>query len=103
MSFHFLKRHFDFNFDDGTKKIREGELTEKEIYEALASIASNKFPGNDGLTKEFYYTFWNEVKDTFIDFLRESKVKKILSFSKRQAIIKTRVNSELETNFSFKC
>ena len=51
--------------------ICEAELTEQEIYEALASISSNKFPSNDGLTKEIYYTFWNEVKDIFMDSLNE--------------------------------
>ena len=35
----------------------EGNLTEKEIYNSLISFESNKSPGNDGLTKEFYYTF----------------------------------------------
>ena len=55
------------------KNIWESEQTEKEIYEGLASIASNKSPGNDGLTKEFYYTYWSKVKDIFMDSLSESK------------------------------
>ena len=55
------------------KNIWESEQTEKEIYEALASIANNKSPGNDGLTKEFYYTYWSKVKDIFMDSLSESK------------------------------
>ena len=54
--------------------ICEAELTEQEIYEALASISSNKFPSNDGLTKEFYYTFWNEVKDIFMDSLNGDQI-----------------------------
>ena len=29
---------------------------------SLASIAANKSPGNDDLTKEFYYTFWKKLK-----------------------------------------
>ena len=29
-------------------------MTEKEIHETLANIASNKSPGNDELTKDFY-------------------------------------------------
>ena len=52
------------------------ELTEKEIYEALATITSKKSPGNDGLTKTFNYTFWNKVKYIFMDSLRESQRKK---------------------------
>ena len=48
----------------------------KRIYEALDSIDSKKSPSNYGMTKESYYTFWNEVVDIFMDSLRGSKVKK---------------------------
>lgn len=51
------------------------ELTEKEIFDALASITSNKSPVNDGHTKEFHHTFWNKVRYIFMNFLRESKAK----------------------------
>ena len=48
----------------------------------------NKSPGNDGLTKEFYCNFWNEIKNIFINSLRESKCLKVLSATQRQAIIR---------------
>ena len=51
-------------------------------------MENNKFPGNDGLTKEFYCTFWNEIKNIFINFLRESKCLKAPSPSQRKAIIR---------------
>ena len=35
----------------------EGRLTKKEIWEALNSMANNKSPGNDGLSKEFNVCF----------------------------------------------
>ena len=35
----------------------EGNLTEK---------FNNSLISNDGLTKEFYYTFWDDIKDTFM-------------------------------------
>ena len=41
----------------------EGNLTEKKIYKSLISFENNKSLGNDGLTKEFYYTFWNDMED----------------------------------------
>ena len=50
--------------------------------------ANDKFPGNDGLTKEFYETFWNELKKIFVDSLTKNKEKKHLSISERQAIIR---------------
>ena len=40
----------------------ENDLTEDELLISLKSMQNNKTPGNDGLTKEFYKTFWNEIK-----------------------------------------
>ena len=51
-------------------------------------MENNKSPGNDGLTKEFYCTFFNEIKNIFINSLRELKCLKALSTSQRQAIIR---------------
>ena len=48
------------------KLICVGEITEKELFISLSKMENNKSPGNDGLTKEFYVTFWSELKDTFI-------------------------------------
>ena len=39
-------------------------------------------------SKEFYETFWTELKEIFVDFVLEAKEKGILSTSQRQAIIK---------------
>ena len=66
----------------------EGNLTEKEIYNSLISFENNKPPGNDGLTKEFYYTFWDDIKGTFMKSLKESKKLKYFCASQGQAIIK---------------
>ena len=40
------------------------------------------------LTKEFHETFWNELKEIFIDSVSETKEKEHLSTSQRQAIIR---------------
>ena len=39
----------------------------------------NKLPRNDYLTKEFYQTFWKDLKDLFLNLLQESKRLKYLS------------------------
>ena len=62
----------------------ERNLTEKEIYNSLISFENNKSPDNDGLTKEFYYTFWDDIKDTFMKSLKESK--KLTLHSDRQLL-----------------
>ena len=38
-------------------------------------MENGKSSSNDGLTKEFYETFWNELKEIFIESLSESKEK----------------------------
>ena len=51
-------------------------------------MQNDKSPGNDVSTKEFYVTFWNELKEIFIDSVSETKEKGHLSTSQRQAIIR---------------
>ena len=64
------------------------ELLEKEIFDALKNMQNNKSPGNDGLTKEFFECFWDDLKKPFIDCIKEAKLEQELSVSQRQAIIK---------------
>ena len=54
----------------------------------MKSMENDKSPGNDGLTKGFYITFWDDIKATFISSLKQAKERKELSISQRQAIIK---------------
>ena len=51
-------------------------------------MPSNKSPGNDGLTKEFYETFWEEIKITLCTSITKSYQNGELSTSQRQAVIK---------------
>ena len=69
-------------------KLCEENLTEKDLYNSLKSMQSYKSPGNDGITKEFNETFWNKLKEIFVDSVSEAKEKGNLSTSQRQAIIK---------------
>ena len=48
--------------------LSDKDLSEPELYMALLGMENNKSPGNDGLTKEFYVFFWNEIKELFINF-----------------------------------
>ena len=52
------------------------------------SMQNNKSPENDGLTKEFLETFWEDIKDVFLNVFRTAKLKNELSTSQRQAVIK---------------
>ena len=70
------------------RQICVAELTEKDIYKSMVGFDNNKSPGNDGLTKEFYQTFWQDVEDIFFNLLQEPKRLNYLCTSQRQAIIK---------------
>ena len=54
----------------------------------MKSMKNNKTPGNDGLTKEFYETFWDELKTLVMKSVHQAFHTKILSISQRQAVIK---------------
>ena len=49
---------------------------------------NNKIPDNDGLTKGFYETFWNEIKHVFLKSLKQAKEKGQLSISQLQAVFR---------------
>ena len=66
----------------------DDELSEKELYISLMSMQNNKSPGNDAITKEFFVTFWEDIKDIFLNSCRTAKLKKELRTSQRQALIK---------------
>ena len=66
----------------------EGPITETELLNALKSMSNDKSPGNDGLMKEFYETFWNEKKNPLISSIQRSFEVDQLTISQRQAMIK---------------
>ena len=77
------------------------ELTEKDLYDFMKSMKNGKSPGNDGLTKEFYVTFWDDIKATFVSSLKQAKERKELSISQRQTIIKV-IEKRTETKDTLK-
>ena len=50
-------------------------------------MGNNKSPGNDGLTKEFYVCFFNEISTYLLDALNLSFAYGQLSNSQRQAML----------------
>ena len=47
----------------------EGKLTVEECLQSLQSFKDNKSPGNDGLTVEFYKTFWGSLGKLLVESL----------------------------------
>ena len=63
------------------------------------SMQNNKSPGNDGKTKEFFVTFWEDIKDDFLKSCRAAKLKKELITSQRQAVIKLIEKKDMDKRF----
>ena len=88
----------------------EGKLTVEECFKSLQSFKQNKSPGNDGLTVEFYKTFWGVLGNLLVESLNCAFDYGELSNSQKQAIIiliekkgKDRRYVKLETNLVNKC
>ena len=58
-------------FDDNKVKTLVKDIDEVELRQALYQMKTGKSPGIDGLTVEFYRTFWNTLKYDLIDVIKE--------------------------------
>ena len=72
---------------DDECRLCEGELTKRKCWEALQTMGNNKSPGNDGLSKELYVCFFNEIHLYLLQALNMSFREGQLSSSQRQAAI----------------
>ena len=74
---------------EGARESLDGDLTVNEISNALFKHSKvGKSPGNDGLTVEFYRTFWKELREPLIKALRESLEVGELASSQKQSVIR---------------
>ena len=64
------------------------KITEKDLINALKNMSNGKSPGHDGLNKEFYEYFVDDLKFYFINSFKQSEIDGRLPISQRQAIIK---------------
>ncbi|CAM4552099.1 unnamed protein product, partial [Caretta caretta] len=62
-------------------------LTLAEFSEALRRMPTNKSPGMDGLTVEFYRVFWDVLGPALVTFWAESLQSGVLPLSCRQAVL----------------
>ena len=56
------------------------------MYDALKSMENDKTPGNDGLSKEFYEVFWDDVKIPLLALINDAFIKEELSTSQKQVV-----------------
>ena len=72
---------------DSMRDMCEGQLTYSKCFKVLSTFDSNKTPGNDGLTIEFYKFFWSEIGTLLVDSLNYAYCHGELSSSQKQAVI----------------
>ena len=65
----------------------EGQLTVGECLIAVKSMANGKTPGSDGLPKEFYLSFWELLKEHFVEMVNYCFSVELMPESMRQLFI----------------
>ena len=75
------------SFNDIDSSLCEGLVTIEECTLAVNKMKHNKFPGLDGITVEFYQTFWPLLGNFLIDVYNESYQHGSLPESQRMAVI----------------
>ena len=75
---HLLETHQIPELSDSESLPSKGELTEKELYDAMKNIPNNKSPGSNWLTKE---CFFYDAKDTCSSSIQDVNINKEFSVS----------------------
>jgi hypothetical protein len=72
---------------DADRDSLNGLVTEEEILKALCTFRKNKSPGEDGLSKEFYVCFWDELKSNMEELYNSIYLSGEMSDSMKVGII----------------
>ena len=59
----------------------------EECWSALQSVSNGKSPDSDGLTRDFYVCFWEEIGSCLVSTLNYSFEQGELTSSQKQAVI----------------
>ena len=74
-------------------------MSEDEVFKSLKCMDYNKSAGNDGLSKEFYECFWDEIKKLFLASIHKAFLNQELSTSQKQAVIKMLEKKDKDKRF----
>ena len=66
----------------------EKDITIEMIEAALKTCGSNKTPGSDGLSYEFFKEFWPDLSDLYMEYIEDINKTGELSTSQKQSVIK---------------
>ena len=107
----YLSKLSTSKLSEDEKSLCEGKLTLNECWNALSSMKNEKSPGNDGFTKEFYFTFFGELGPLLLKMFNYSFEKGELSALQKQVVItliqkkdkRCNADQKLEANFTNYC
>ena len=60
-------------------------MQETDLFDTMKSMKNNQTPFNDGSTKEFYETLWDELKTPLMKSVNQAFHTNTLSISQRQS------------------
>ena len=60
---------------DSDKIFCDADITIDELKASMLSMSDDKSPGNDGISKEFYNFFWDEMSSLLYDSFLSAKAK----------------------------
>ena len=93
-----LDRVQTYPFAKQTIEDVESPVNEQELFNALKDMKKDKAPGFDGLTVEFYLTYWNVIKNDFVDVINYCYREKKLPNSMNLALIRLIFKNKGERN-----
>ena len=79
----------DIKLEEENKTKIDKLLDENELFDALQQLKDNKSPGPDGLTKEFYVKFWDDLKVLYLKCIDNIFQKGELTEMQKRGAIKT--------------
>ncbi len=77
----------DVGLNDKQVKDCDQDITLTELKKVVKNLKTGKSPGCDGITPEFYKTFWDIIQTPFLDMLRETYTHGELPYTVRKAIV----------------
>ena len=75
------------SLDEKDRQLCDKIISKQDLKQVVQNLKKNKAPGLDGLSNEFYQTFWEQLEDLYLNMLQESFEIGILPISLRKAVI----------------
>ena len=82
-----ITNNTDIKVTEDSKRLLQLDLTIAEIDKAMKEMSLGKVAGCDGLSLEFYRTFWGEIRDLLMQVYQEMYAAGILTTSMRKGVM----------------